>query len=75
MAVYAKVFEEESALDKLDGFASMHGPAHYGLPPNEGTLTLEKRAWTPPEEIAVAGADERALVHHGGDRLEWQVIG
>ena len=45
----------------------MHEPAHYGLPSNEGTITLEKRPWTPPAEIEVAGEDERALVHRGGD--------
>ena len=74
MAVYAKVFEEEGALDRLEAFASLNGPAHYGLKPNEGTITLEKKPWTPMEEIPVPGPDERALVHHGGDRLEWQVV-
>ena len=75
MAVYAKVFEEEGALDRLEAFASLHGPKHYGLPPNEGTITLEKKAWTPMEEILVPGPDVKALVHHGGERLEWQVVG
>ena len=74
LAVYAKVFEEEGALDRLEAFASLNGPAHYGLPPNEGTITLEKKPWTPMAEILVPGPDERALVHHGGERLEWQVI-
>jgi dihydroorotase len=74
LAVYAKVFEEEGALDKLEAFASLNGPAHYGLPPNEGTITLEKKPWTPMAEILVPGPDERALVHHGGERLEWQVV-
>ena len=39
---YAAVFEEEGALDKLEGFASEHGPRFYGLPLNEGTVTLER---------------------------------
>ncbi|MBF9045383.1 dihydroorotase [Rhodobacterales bacterium HKCCE4037] len=43
MSCLAHVFEEEGALDKLEGFASLHGPARYGLPPNEATMTLEKR--------------------------------
>jgi dihydroorotase len=73
MATYAKVFEEEKALDKLEAFASLNGPRHYGLPPNEETITLEKRVWVVPEEIEVEGADERALVHHGGETLQWQV--
>ena len=53
MPLLAHVFEEESALDRLEGFASRHGPTFYGLPVNGGTLRLEKRAdpcfW--PEKI------------------------
>jgi dihydroorotase len=75
LAVYAKVFEEEGALDKLEAFASLNGPAHYGLEPNAETITLEKREWTAPEEVTVAGADERALVYRGGEVQAWQVAG
>jgi dihydroorotase len=75
LSVYAKVFEEEGALGKLEAFASLNGAAHYGLPPNEETITLEKREWTVPEEIAVPGPDERALVHHGGETMVWGVVG
>jgi len=42
MALLAHVFEEDGALDKLEGFASLNGPAFYRLPVNEGTITLEK---------------------------------
>jgi dihydroorotase len=42
MALLAHVFEEDGALDKLEGFASKHGPAFYGLPVNQDTLTLTK---------------------------------
>ena len=42
MALLAHVFEEEGALDQLEGFASKNGPAFYGLPENPGTLTLVK---------------------------------
>ena len=72
---YAKVFEEEGALDKLEAFASLNGPKHYRLPPNEETITLEKIAWTAPEEVKVAGPDERALVYRGGETIEWKVVG
>jgi dihydroorotase len=71
---YAKVFEEEGALDKLEAFASLNGPAHYGLPPNEDTITLEKSPWTAPEEIRVEGPDERALVYRGGETIQWRVV-
>ena len=74
LATYAKVFEEENALDKLEAFASLNGPKHYGLPPNEETITLERRPWVAPEEMKVEGPEERALIYRGGDTLEWQVV-
>jgi dihydroorotase len=74
LATYARVFEEEGALDKLETFASLNGPRHYKLPPNEGTITLEKSPWTAPEEIMVEGPDERALVYRGGETIDWQVV-
>ncbi len=42
MALLAHVFEQESALDRLEGFTSQNGPAFYRLPENSSTLTLEK---------------------------------
>lgn len=42
MACLAQVFEAEEALDRLEAFASLNGPAHYRLPPNPGRITLEK---------------------------------
>ncbi|CUH86313.1 Dihydroorotase [Phaeobacter sp. CECT 5382] len=42
MALLAHVFEEEGALDRLEGFASKNGPAFYGLPENRANLTLVK---------------------------------
>ena len=74
LAIYAKVFEEEIALDKLEAFASLNGPRHYGLPPNEDTITLERRPWVAPEDVKVDGPDERAPVHCGGETLQWQVV-
>ena len=71
---YAKVFEEEGALDRLEAFASLNGPKHYRLPPNEATITLEKTSWTAPEEIKVEGPDEKALVYRGGETIEWKVV-
>jgi dihydroorotase len=73
LATYAKVFEEEGALDKLEAFASLNGPKHYRLLPNEDKITLEKSPWTAPVEIKVAGADERTLLYRGGETIEWKV--
>jgi dihydroorotase len=72
---YARVFEEEDALDKLEAFASLNGPKHYRMPPNEECITLEKTPWTAPEEVKVAGPDERAIVYRGGETIEWKVVG
>jgi dihydroorotase len=71
---YAQVFEEEDALDKLEAFASLNGARHYRLPPNDDTITLEKAPWTAPEEVKVAGADERALIYRGGETIAWKVV-
>jgi dihydroorotase len=71
---YARVFEEEGALDQLEAFASLNGPKHYRLPPNEERITLEKSAWTAPVEVRVEGLDEKALVYRGGETIEWKVV-
>ena len=71
---YARVFEEEGALDKLEAFASLNGAKHYQMPPNEDMITLEKTSWIAPEEIKVAGPDERAIVYRGGETIEWKVV-
>ncbi len=72
---YAKVFEEEGALDQLEAFASLNGPKHYRLAPNEDRITLEKTAWTAPEDVKVEGPYEKALVYRGGETIEWKVVG
>jgi dihydroorotase len=71
---YAKIFDEEGALHKLEAFASLNGPKHYHLPPNEETITLERSSWTAPKEVKVDGPDERALVYRGGETIEWRVV-
>jgi dihydroorotase len=71
---YAKVFDEEGALDKLESFASLNGPKHYRLPPNEETITLEQSSWTAPEDVKVDGPDERAIIYRGGEEIAWRVV-
>jgi dihydroorotase len=70
---YAKVFAVAGKLDKLEAFASLNGPKHYGLPANTDTITLEQTTWTAPEEVRVQGPEERALVYRGGETIEWRV--
>lgn len=72
---YAQVFDEDGKLDRLEAFASLNGPRHYSLAPNEETITLERQNWTAPEEILVDGPEERALIYRGGETMPWRVVG
>jgi len=65
---YATVFEEEGALDRLEAFASEHGPAFYGLPLNEGSVLLERSVVEVPKEIA------GVVPFHAGETLRWRVV-
>ncbi len=73
MAVLAHVFETAGALDRLEGFASLNGPAFYRLPPNDGQLTLV-RSDTPvaPPERLETGAGP-VTVFDPGFPLHWRV--
>ena len=51
MSILAEVFEQDGALDKLEAFASLNGPAYYGLAPNEAKLTLTRKVPTYPDYI------------------------
>jgi dihydroorotase len=66
---YASVFEEEGALDRLEGFASVHGANFYGMPLNEGSVTLERVNNPVPEEI------EGVVPFHAGETLRWRFCG
>ena len=68
---YAKTFDEEGALDKLEGFASEHGPRFYGLPLNEGEMVLTRRDNIVPETLDVAGT--QIIPFHAGETLIWSV--
>lgn len=67
---YIKVFEEEGALDKFEGFASEHGPRFYRVPLNEGTVTLERAPVTVPDEIDVG--ETMVAPFHAGETLGWR---
>jgi dihydroorotase len=70
---YAKTFEEEGALDKLEAFASEHGPRFYGLPLNEDLVVLERKSTQVPE--AIDAADTRVVPFHAGRTLGWTFAG
>ena len=68
---YAATFEEEDALDKLEKFASINGPKFYGLPLNEGTITLTKKEQQVPERITLSETD--IIPFHAGETIGWSV--
>ena len=68
---YIRVFEEEGALDKFEGFASAHGPRFYRLPLNEGTVTLERAPVTVPDAIDVG--ETMVVPFHAGETLDWRL--
>lgn len=74
MACLAHVFEEEGALDKLEGFASLHGPAHYGLEPNEGTITLERSDDPVPYPAKIETGAGPVTLFDPGHPLHWRVL-
>ena len=71
--MYAEAFDNAGALDKLEGFASFHGPDFYKLPRNSGTITLRRESWTPPDSFAFGEAELKPL--RAGEALPWKLVG
>jgi dihydroorotase len=72
LEAYAQVFDQEDALDRFEAFASLNGPAFYGLPLNEGTVTLERAASSVPE---LAGDGDLSVVPYGaGFSFGWRIV-
>ena len=72
MELYAEVFEQANALDKLEAFASFYGPDFYGLARNEEQITLRKETWRIPDEVPFPDA---ALVPlWAGNEMAWRMI-
>ena len=70
MEMYAEAFDAANALDRLEGFASLHGPAFYGLPRNETTITLQRSSWQMPADFAYG--DARLTPLRAGQALPWK---
>ena len=80
---YATVFEQEGALDKLEAFASEHGPRFYGLEPNSSPITLERQDPDGEQAEAVpltlqlgsdAGSPLALVPFHAGEALPWRLV-
>jgi dihydroorotase len=71
LPAYATVFEELDALQHFEAFCSENGPNFYGLPLNEGTLTLVREPWTVEQTVAIA--DDTLVPFLAGETLNWRV--
>ncbi len=69
---YTAVFDAENALDKLEDFASVFGPNFYGLPLNDGTITLQRSAQVVPPTVDAGGTS--IVPFHAGECIGWSVL-
>lgn len=70
---YAAIFDEEGALDRFEAFASENGPRFYGLPLNEGKVTLERSVVPVPETVDANGTP--IVPFHAGEEIGWRFGG
>ncbi len=73
LELYAEAFDDAGALDRLEGFASRHGAAFYGLPPHDDTVTLVRESWTVPAEYPFGR--ETIVPLRAGETARWRVAG
>ena len=71
LELYAEAFDELGALDKLEGFASLHGPDFYGLPRNTDTVTLVRESWSVPASMPLG--DQTIVPLRAGESIHWRV--
>jgi dihydroorotase len=71
--LYTEVFDQEGALDKLEPFTSSNGALHYGLPPNDATITLEKTPWTVPKTYDF-GDGATVTPMRAGETVAWKIV-
>lgn len=69
--LYAEAFEEAGAIDKLEGFASLHGPKFYDLPVHTDKITLVKKAWKVPATLAFG--NDVVVPIRASEEIQWQV--
>ncbi len=72
MELYASAFDSVGKLDQLEAFASLNGPAFYGLPVNQDRLVLQRTDYVIPQELPLA--DSTVVPLAAGESLGWKVI-
>ncbi|PKF63627.1 dihydroorotase [Psychromonas sp. psych-6C06] len=70
--LYAEVFEEAGALDKLEAFCSFNGPDFYNLPRNTDTIDLHKAAWEVPETLSFG--QNKVVPIKANEKVNWKIL-
>jgi dihydroorotase len=70
--LYAEAFAQAGALDRLEAFASHNGADFYGLPRNQGTITLEQSAWEVPASYPLGA--ETIIPLRAGEPIAWRLV-
>ncbi len=70
--LYAEAFAAAGALDKLEAFASVHGPAFYGLPRNAERITLVREPWPVPASCGYGG--DELVPFRAGEQVGWRLV-
>jgi dihydroorotase len=71
LEMYAEAFEAAGRLDRLEAFASFHGPDFYGLPRNPDSVTLVRGEWRMPLELTFG--NERIVPLKAGEVIRWKL--
>jgi dihydroorotase len=71
LEMYTEVFDTANALDRFEAFASFNGADFYGLPRNQGSITLRRESWIAPQSFAFGDAELKPL--RGGEALAWKI--
>ncbi|MBT4591843.1 MAG: dihydroorotase [Porticoccaceae bacterium] len=70
--LYAEVFGQAGAMDKLEAFASTNGPDFYGLPRNSSSIVLKKQQWQLPDSLPFE--DTQIIPLGAGTTLNWKIV-
>ena len=72
LELYATAFERANKIDRLEAFASFRGPDFYGLPRNQGVVTLTREPYAVPLEVPYGR--ETLVPLAAGEVLPWKMI-
>ncbi|HWU76360.1 MAG TPA: dihydroorotase [Rhodanobacter sp.] len=70
--LYAEAFEQAGKLERLEAFASFHGPDFYRLPRNVDRITLERRPWIVPDDYPLA--ESVCIPMRAGESVAWSMV-